>query len=62
MAKVDLAEMIKRYPPEVQDAIHAESAKITEARAQARKQQDLTGKDSANWQPPEWPLTSEQDG
>lgn len=61
MAKVDLDEIIKRFPPEQQAAIHARSARMTEAREQARKQQDLIDMDSANWQPPELPLTSEQD-
>jgi hypothetical protein len=47
MEKVNLAKMIKRFPVEEQASIHAKSAKITEARAQARKQQDKIAKEGA---------------
>ena len=47
MAKVNIAKVISRFPAEEQTAIHAKSAKITEGRAQARKQQDKMAKDGA---------------
>ena len=48
MAKVDLLKMInERFTPEQQAAIHAKSAKMTEARSQARKQEDKMAKEGA---------------
>ena len=41
MTIVDIDELIKRFSMEEQIAIHARSAKLTEARAQARKKENM---------------------